>query len=89
MDELTDKLKEKARVFVLDNFSEPQRSDFLMIESAMMVGALAALGKEAPVEASSEPRKPIEFVMAHCDKHNEDYPAYDCCASCFREACRK
>jgi hypothetical protein len=45
-DETIKTVKERARLFVLDNFSEPTRSDFLIIETAVLIGVSIALEME-------------------------------------------
>ena len=41
-EEITRRIKERAALFVFDNFRRPSRSDILVIESAMMMGASIA-----------------------------------------------
>jgi hypothetical protein len=45
-DETIKEIKERARLFVYDNFTNPSTSDFLIIETAMLVGASIALDQK-------------------------------------------
>jgi hypothetical protein len=44
-------LKQRAKLYVEDNIRFPTVHDYLMIESAMMIGALIALGRDTSVSA--------------------------------------
>ncbi len=44
-DEVIKEIKERARLFVYDNFANPTVSDFLIVESAMLIGASIAIEK--------------------------------------------
>lgn len=40
-------VKRRAHLFVIDNFSNPILSDFLVVENAMLIGASIALETQA------------------------------------------
>ena len=44
-DETIREIKERARLFVYDNFTNPTASDFLIIETAMLIGVSVAIEK--------------------------------------------
>lgn len=56
-DPITDEVKRRAVLFVDDNFTNPTPSDYLIIQTAMMVGASIALEKNV-----DELRKEISHV---------------------------
>ena len=40
-------IKERAKLFVTDNFTNPSKSDLLIIEQAMLIGASIAIENDA------------------------------------------